>query len=425
MATLHVSGIFCVNGSSKLRRCKGFSIRATFNAHEAQASPLSLLSVGLAPEDFSTTTGCTAPKSTSQMEKHSSTKQSTKLISSNQLLVAKLLTIMEVVADRVEMHNNIGAQRANWNHLLLASVNAITLTAATMSGLAAMSGAPLVALKLCSTILYLAATGILVVVNKIQPSQLAEEQRYAARLFKQLHGQIKTTLSLHRSPTLDDVNVAMERVLALDRAYPLPLLGKMLEKFPKTVEPALWWPKQSQKQQVKEGLGGRKVAGNGWSRKLEEEMRVIAGIIERKDLADYMRLGTKALTLNKFLAISGPVLTGIGALGSALVGTSHGTCAVMLGVIAGGLASVVSILEHGGQVGMVFEMYRGTAGFFRLMEETIEWNLNEEDVERRENGGVLEMKVALQLGRSLSELRHLADSTTDGVATEECASKLF
>ncbi|RVW45929.1 putative F-box protein [Vitis vinifera] len=68
-------------------------------------------------------------------------------------------------------------------------------------------------------------------------------------------------------------------------------------------------------------------------------------------------------------------------------------------------------MEHGWQVGMVFEMYRGNAGFFRLMEESIESNLNERDVGRRENGELFEMKVALQLGRSLSGLKDLAASS--------------
>lgn len=433
MATLQASSIFCVKGSSQLRRFKGYSIRVTTNAHKSQGHPLSFPSFqtgGLAEDLDTSNTGCTTPITT-QMGKHSyskistdcsSTKQSAKL--SSQLMVAKLHVIMEAVADRVEMHNNIGAQRDNWNRLLLTSINAITLTAATMAGMAALSGAPLMALKLSSTILYLAATGMLVVMNKIQPSQLAEEQRYAARLFKQLQGQIKSTLSLHQNLTIVNVNEAMEKALALDRAYPLPLLGKMLEKFPKIVEPALWWPKQSHRQVDIEEFGGRK-AGNGWSSRLEEEMREIAGIIERKDVADYLRLSEKALKVNKFLAISGPVLTGIGALGSALMGTSYGMWAIIFGVITGGLASVVNTLEHGGQVGMVFEMYRSNAGFFRLMEETIESNLNEKDVERRENGEVFEMKVALQLGRSLSELQHLVDSSRSDVASEEFASKLF
>lgn len=50
------------------------------------------------------------------------------------------------------------------------------------------------ALMLSYTLLYTAVTGILMVMNKIQPSQLAEEHRNAARLFKQFHQQIKTVL---------------------------------------------------------------------------------------------------------------------------------------------------------------------------------------------------------------------------------------
>ena len=110
----------------------------------------------------------------------------------NSKVVEELYAIMEAVADRSEMHKNIGVQRDNWNRLLLNSVNGMTFTAATMAGLASLSGggATLLALKLSSTLLYTAATGILMVMNKIQPSQLAEEQRNAARLFKNLHQQI-------------------------------------------------------------------------------------------------------------------------------------------------------------------------------------------------------------------------------------------
>ncbi|GKG51256.1 probable F-box protein, partial [Tanacetum coccineum] len=73
-----------------------------------------------------------------------------------------------------------------------------------------------------------------------------------------------------------------------------------------------------------------------------------------------------------------------------------------------------------------FEMYRSNAGFFKMMEESIESNLNERDVERRENGEVLEMKVALQLGRSLSELRDVAASSARlGNDIQEFGSKLF
>ncbi|KAI4295927.1 hypothetical protein L6164_035921 [Bauhinia variegata] len=348
--------------------------------------------------------------------------------SQNSMEVVKLHMIMEIVADRVEMHKHIGAQRDNWNRLLLTCTNMITLSAATMAGLAAMcpSGAPLLAIKVSSTILYVAATVILVVMNKIQPSQLAEEQRNAARLFKQLNGEIRTTLSLG-NPTMNDVDEAMEKVLALDRAYPLPLLGTMLEKFPQTVEPAVWWPQWKQNH-LRKGKGlGEKSKGNGWDAKLEAEMKEIVKVLQRKDIADYLKLSKKVLNFNKMLAISGLLLTALAALGSAFVGSVNAAWPVMFGVIPGALSSVVNTLEHGGQAGMVFELYRGAAGFFKLMEETIQLNINEQDRERRENGELLEMRVALQLGRSLSELRQLAASSSfdQEKACEEFASKLF
>jgi hypothetical protein len=102
---------------------------------------------------------------------------------------------------------------------------------------------------------------------------------------------------------------------------------------------------------------------------------------------------------------------------------------VILGVAGGALASVVNAMEHGGQVGMIFEMYRSNAGFFKLMEESIESNINETNVWGRENGQVYEMKVALQLGRSLSGLKNLAASSSlrniEEDTEEEFGSKLF
>ncbi|KAK1375113.1 putative petal formation-expressed [Heracleum sosnowskyi] len=344
---------------------------------------------------------------------------------SDPIVITKLYAIMDAVADRVEMHKNICEQRNNWNSLLLTAINTITLSAATMAGIAATAavGSPLLALKMSSTLMYLAATGMLIIMNKIQPSQLAEEQRNATRLCKQLHNQIQTLIAVG-SPTARDVDEALEKVLAIDRAFPLPLLGKMIEKFPSSVEPTVWWPKHRRGQLKGEQI---KSNGNGWSEKLEEQMKEIVGVLNKNDKADYLRLGEKALKINKVMAKAGPLLTGIAAVGSAFVGSpSHGSWAVMLGVAAGSLASVVNTLEHGGQVGMVVELYRSNAGFFKQMEEDIEFNLNETDVERRDNGELFEMKVALNLGRSLSELRDLADcSRREGTDHEEFGSKLF
>ncbi|KAG6405824.1 hypothetical protein SASPL_133418 [Salvia splendens] len=149
--------------------------------------------------------------------------------------------------DRIEMHKNIGDHRNEWNSLFLNSINALTLAAATMAGIASMSKGDATAVALSSTAMYVAATGMLSIVNKIQPPQLAVEQRNATRLFKQLHNQIQIILSIG-NPNLIHVKEFMDKVLALDRAFPLPLLGAMLDKFPATVEPALWWPHNGRKQ---------------------------------------------------------------------------------------------------------------------------------------------------------------------------------
>ncbi|KAK7245882.1 hypothetical protein RIF29_40736 [Crotalaria pallida] len=289
--------------------------------------------------------------------------------------VVKLHLIMEIATDRLEMHKNVGVQRDNWNHLLTTLINMITLSAATMAGVAAIGsgGAPLVAMKVSSTILYMAATGLLAVMNKIQPSQLAEEQRNASRMFKQLHEELKTKLTLG-NPTQNDVNEAMEKVLALDKAYPLPLLGSMLEKFPQTVEPAVWWPPLKQRyRRTEESMKGN----NGWDARLEMEMKEIVKVLKKKDMGEYIRLSKIVLSFNKILAVSGPVLTGFAALGCACLGCVNASWPVMLGVIGGALASVVNTLEH---------------------------------------------------GRSLSELKQFAAALSpsdDEKASEECASKLF
>ncbi|CAL5409535.1 unnamed protein product [Camellia sinensis] len=436
MATFRASSSMSSSSISSSSCCRREIIRATINMPKIQNSTFSLPNLttrDLVEQLKLTNSGYTntttthiqkLPKSPSNSPK-TSPKYDSKV--SDRVAIAKLYAIMEAVDDRVEMHKNVGEQRSNWNSLLLTSINAITLTASTMAGIAATTSAsgsgPLAALKLSSTLLYLAATGMLLIMNKLQPSQLAEEQRNAARLFKQIREEIHTTICIG-NPSNKQVKDAMKKVLALDKAYPLPLLGVMLDKFPKKVDPATWWPQQ-QRRQAK-GLGERNDK-NGWDAKLEDEMREIVGVLNRKDKEDYLRLGEKALKLNKILAISGPLLTGLAAIGSAFVGSpSHGSWAVVLGVVGGALSSIVNTLEHGGQIGMVFEMYRSNAGFFKLMEESIESNLKDREVERRENGELLEMKVALQLGRSLSELKDLAaSSSVKGEAMEEFASKLF
>ena len=328
---------------------------------------------------------------------------------------ARLVAVLEEVMDRIEMHKNIGEQRNNWNSLLLSSVNMITLSAALMAGIASVNvhgGDSITAVKIASTVLLTSATSIGALMSKIQPSQLAEEQRNATRLFKKLRIELESFLRENEEVNEEDVKEAIQRVLALDKAYPLPLIGTMLEKFPGEFKPATWWPENKQRN-PKTGLA------KGWSQELEMEMREVARVVKCRDAEEYEKLGNVMLKLNRFLAISGPVLTGISAVSSVFTGQDSGLAGIVAMTCAS-LAAIVNTLGHGGQVGMVFEMYRNSGGFFSLLEETMK------STEKRENGQVFETKVALKLGRSLSELRDLAKrSNLSQVKANEFASKLF
>ena len=133
------------------------------------------------------------------------------------------------------------------------------------------------------------------------------------------------------------------------------------------------------------------------------------------------------LKINKVLAIASPLLTSVAAVGSAFVG--NGSWTTIVAVAAGALGSAVNAFEHGGQIGMVFEMYKNCVGFFHQLQESIEATFEERDLEKRENGELFEMNVALKLGRSLSQLRELArklaSSRMYGTAIDEFTSKLF
>ncbi|EEC73191.1 hypothetical protein OsI_07250 [Oryza sativa Indica Group] len=201
----------------------------------------------------------------------------------------------------------------------------------------------------------------------------------------------------------------MDRVLALDAAYPLPLLPVMLDKFPKVVEPARWWqPTKKQQQQQRapifntskvaatNGAAGRRataMAGNGWTQEVEEEMRDILRVIRAKDENEYVSVGKLVLALNKRLAMAGPALAGAATLAAAFIGSGEvGAWASGVAVLGGALAAAVNTVEHGGQ---------------------------EADVEQRENCKVFETKVALQLGRSTLELKKFKAIASPTVKDED------
>ncbi|RCV04820.1 hypothetical protein SETIT_1G031500v2 [Setaria italica] len=346
----------------------------------------------------------------------------------------KLRAVAEAAADRAEMHDIIGRQRDNWNHLLLHSTNSLTLAASVMAALAPAAPS-MVALKASAGVLLATAAVTMAAVNKIQPSQLAEEQRNATRLWRQLERDVRAALDGHgATPAATEAYVqdAMDRVLALDAAYPLPLLPGMLDKFPKTLEPTRWWPKRQVKNSKPANNGTRRgaTAGNGWTQDLEDEMRGIVRVLRAKDEQEYVTAGKRVLAVNRVLAVAGPALAGAGAAAAAFAGAAGeaGSWASGAAVLCGALAAAANTVEHGGQLGMLFELCRNVSGFYRKVQEDIEACLDEADVERRENGEVFEAKVALLLGRSTSDLRQFREMALPSFKDEDMkdfAGKLF
>lgn len=325
----------------------------------------------------------------------------------DEMVVAKLRLVAAAAADRAEMHAVLAQQRDGWNKLLLASLTNITLAALILQALPNNDSNNIVA-----TLLYGFSTALMCGVNKIQPSQLAEEQRMATRLFRQLNTDIHTNLALPphlRQETSADsfLAKAYKAVLALDEAYPLPLLPGMLDKFPKIVKPTVWWPQKRNHQTHTDN----NTTINGWSAELEGELRGVSETLKTGDIAEYVGLSRKVLGANSILAIAGPLLTGIaGAL-------NLNGAMLSMSMVAGVLGVVGNTLSHAGQVGMVFEMYRNCAGFYHLLDSSISDTLSEADPAARENGELFHWRLALQLGRDPNS--PLADSAS------KFAGKLF
>ncbi|KAL4186406.1 hypothetical protein AMTRI_Chr09g33730 [Amborella trichopoda] len=228
-------------------------------------------------------------------------------------------------------------------------------------------------LTLSSAFLFSAATAFVFVMSKVQPSHLAEERRPTL----QEH-------PLHSQPTnaLLSAQSSLDSLRTIHRA---PALPGMLETFPSEVKPAAWWPKRGTTRSTKTK---EKVTDNGWSAK----MAAVTRVLRERDMAEYVRLSKLLLNCNREMAVAGPILMAAVKVGSALGGS-----ATVGGVVAGALARVVNSFSHGGQVGM----YRNNAGFYQLLEESLEG------------------------ARRVSSLRNLASSLSSSKDQKEFGSKLF
>jgi hypothetical protein len=232
-------------------------------------------------------------------------------------LVAQLRNIALAAEDRKEMHAIIGVQRDNWNKLGHMTVNMTTIAAAI---LAAMNSS--FSMSVAAFLLNSSAAGFMFLASKYQPSQLAEEQRTAARFHKLLAMDIYNTLLI--DPRLrKNAHLYMKEVMAkleaLELAFPLPLKPNGLEKFPKTVTPSILGPKANlSKTEVLPTADANNNSTNGWTQTREEDLKLTAEKLKSSDIQIYLQQARNKELANKTLAILAPVLTATAALLSLL-----------------------------------------------------------------------------------------------------------
>ncbi|KAG6549376.1 hypothetical protein Mapa_009095 [Marchantia paleacea] len=295
------------------------------------------------------------------------------------------------ISDRVEMHSILALQRDNWNRLFH---NTITMASVSAAVASSVNGAvPAQGLQVVAIILGMGAAALMALVSKFQPSQLAEEQRHAARFFKRLGADVEATL--HVDPRLcEEASAYWERSVgtfhALDRAFPLPLTPIVVEKFPKHVGPSqLSGEVDLSRPEVEVSWQSH---SNGWTSSAVEDLKRTANLLHDSDIPEYVNMANNAKIINLILSITSPLLATAGvALNIA------GCPSVAAAVTVGSLFA--HTLTHALQMGVVYEVYRNCAGYYADVEKSIERVLRL-PVQKREDARIFLQKTSMLLGRT-------------------------
>ncbi|CAM6088158.1 unnamed protein product [Calypogeia fissa] len=316
-------------------------------------------------------------------------------------LLAQLRSLAVIADDRAEMHSAVAIQRDNWGKLIQVTVSMSMISAGILSALNTRSTTgTMFSLSLTSALLSAGSIIFMGLQNWFQPSQLAEEQRAATRFLKNLVNEIETSLKPGGAHLKEEAKLFYEskvqKLKYLDRAFPLPLFPGGLDKFPKYPGPSvLSAPVDTNEPEV---TPTSEDLDNGWSSSIVEDLKRTSELLKKSDIATYSGWQKNALKINKFLAISGPVLAFLSIIAN-FVGGQWGS------VVAAGccvMAGMISSFSHDAQVGMIYEMYRDVAGTFLDMDKEIHRNLRL-PVNQREDGELFHQKIALQLGRREGE----------------------
>eukprot|EP00250_Pteridium_aquilinum_P022619 c25471_g1_i1 orf=220-1008(+) len=222
-------------------------------------------------------------------------------------IVAHLHLIANMASDRAEMHTMIAQQRDNWNKLFQSSLITMTIAATMLSALSGYALNLSFSLPACAMDTFVAF--IMIGFNRFQPSQLAEEQRTAARLCKKLAHDIEFTLKIApqlRQDARSYVDEAVGRLYAVDEAYPLPLTPMVVEKFPTEVTaPVLSnHGRDNAEAEIVEW-------GNGWEAGMVQNLVEVGELMVKGDARLYKVKAERVKKMNMVCAVGGPLCVAV------------------------------------------------------------------------------------------------------------------
>ena len=333
-------------------------------------------------------------------------------------LEAELRLLANAASDRAQMHAILAQQRDNWNKLFQGTLTLASFTACLLAALSASTHNVSPSLSVPALLLNAGCAAVMSVVNYFQPSQLAEEQRNAARQFKRLEADVEYALQVAphlRQPYPTLLRDSQHRLQALDAAFPMPLTPGGLDKFPSKVTPPTLLSVKPMYPANNELVPTEQPTGlllngmhdmNAWDKRKCHDLQQLATRVHQSDTSMYVSWSENVVKVNKCLAIGAPLLAvsaaalnGFGLLPGATTVQWTGTLAALCSL----LSAFVGSVSHDLQLGMVFEMYRNAAGHYGEVEESIH-NALCHPPPQRENGLLFLHRVAYKLGRWTGDL---------------------
>ncbi|MCO5563278.1 hypothetical protein L7F22_016916 [Adiantum nelumboides] len=149
---------------------------------------------------------------------------------------------------------------------------------------------------------------------------------------------------------------------------------------------------------------------------MAETLLQVAELMVKGDTRAYRSRAERVKKMNSICAVVGPLFAGLGAalnlvevmkeVGLLSRSTLH---AGVIAAMASTLAAFVAFFSHDTQIGMIFELFRSTMGYFEEIDASIRRAVSLA-VSKRGNGVLFKLQVAYELGQRVEDLATLPSS---------------